>query len=322
MKSQMTAFNGDASQKQALIESVRGRWLANELAPCAILKWAPDISFYSLNGALIEGEDSEAYEQRTGIPVTLALLCESLMAVATVTTPDASKPVGHRFHLSNRIRAFGLEWLEAIRPGADLAGVQTRFMVSFGDWFLSPSYALGAHLEPGVRAVAERILATWKLELAGTLSDDKLWRDIRKAAVQASEACSDPWCYDLATAVESLAWPAAKIQAEFKQFFMIIVGQLLTWLQQPYLHPDDQANRVALFEAMRALSVAEAESSMDEQATEKLFESRSEWSRALAGRRDATIMDRARAARLKAMEATDPPIRELMDSMLKLLATA
>ena len=58
------------------------------------------------------------------------------------------------------------------------------------------------------------------------------------------------------------------------------------------------------------------------QATEKLFESRPEWSRALAGRLDAAIMDRARAARLEAMEATDPPIRALMDSMLKLLAAA
>jgi hypothetical protein len=318
----LNAFHGDAKQKAALIESVRERWSSGQLVPCAILKWAPDIGFYSLNAALVGGEDAQLYEERTGIPLTLALLCESMLTMAVVTTPDASKPAGTAIHLTPRMRNFGLEWLEAIRPGAELGSVLPRFMADFLAWFLSPNYALGERLEPGVRESAQRILALWKDELTGAPPDDKAWRQVRRAAVQASEACSDPWCFNLAIAVESLAWPAENIRAEFKQFFMMIMGQLSAYLQQPYLHPDDQANTVAMFGALRALAAAEQEEPMDQASTQKLFDSRPEWSQALAGRLDAAIMDRVRAARLVAMEATDCPIREMMDSMLKLLAAA
>lgn len=318
----MNAFNSDAKLKETLIESVRERWSNGQLVPCAILKWVPDMGFYSLNSALIESEDAQLYEQRTGIPVTLALLCESMVTMAVVTTPDASKPAGSAFHLQPPMRSFGIEWLEAIRPGADLDSVLPAFMARYLVWFLSPGYALGEHIEPAVRLAAERILALWQLELAGERPEDKAWREVRKAAVQASEACTDPWCYDLATAVESLAWPADDIRVEFKQFFMIILGQLSAFQRQPYLHPDDQANTVAMFEAMRALTAAEAEGPMDQATTQALFDSRPDWSRALAGRLDPAILDRVRAAKLAAQEATDRPIRQLMDSMLELLVAA
>lgn len=318
----LKAYNSDASHKAALIESVRERWLAGALVPCAILKWAPDIGFYSLNAALIEGEDVQVYEARTGIPITLALVCESMLTTAVVTTPDAAKPAGSAIHLNPGMRGFGLEWFEAIAPGAQLDSVLPRFMAAYLAWFLSSDYALGVRLEPAVREAAQRILALWQQDLAGVRTDDQAWRAVRRSAVKASGQCTDPWSYNLAVAVESLAWPADDIRAEFKQFFMIIMGQLTAYLQQPYLHPDDQANTVAMFTALQALAAAELEGPMDQAATEQLFASDPAWQQALNGRLDADIMARVRAARLVAMEATDRPIRQVMDIMLQLLAAA
>jgi hypothetical protein len=318
----MQAFQGDVALKARMTESVRARWAANELLPASILKWQPDQKIVSLCAAMVESQDGDVFQQRTGIPLELAMLCEALIAVGVDLRPDETQPGGFVMRGAPSILSFGMEWLDAIPPGADLSVVVPRFMAQVVEMVLKPDFAVAEHIVPDVRDAASRVLELWKLELLGRAVEAKDWRSVRMAAVMASEACNTPWCFPIAAFVEALAWPVHTVAAEFVSLFQTFLVNWMNYLERPFLSEEDRANQLHALIGWQAIARAERDAAQDEAAMQALLDTMPDSKRALMAVGDPIVRERVREAKARAREATVPVLRGQMDCVLKLIAAA
>ena len=318
----MQAFHGDAELKARLVDPLRPQWAANELIPASILKWDTENKVYSLCAAMIKDQGNDQFEQQTGIPFEMAMLCEALILSNIEVVGDPTNPKGFAMDGSKEIMSFGMEWLDAVRPGADLSGVVPGFMVQLFSTLLAADFVLAKHIEPRVRAAVAGVLALWKREMAGDAVTPKEWSSVRRAAVEASEACSDPWCFPIAGMVETLAWPLLGIAPEFVSIFQSFTFTWLGYLQGPFLSEEDRATQEHELAGGMRMAKAGRNSELDEAAAMALLDEVPDQKRAMFAKMDPVYRERVRAAKRQARVATDPVVRRQMDLMLTLIKAA
>jgi hypothetical protein len=317
----MKAFHGDVGVKAELVERVRARWNNGELFSAGVLRWMPEQKAFSIGGALAQTADNDEFEKTTGIPIQLALLCESVVATTTVMFEDKEKATGYDFVTDKEIKRFEMEWLDAIHPGAQLSGVLPQFMAFYLETLLAADFAMAKHIEPGVRAVGERILEKWRAELAGQTSDPATWRSIRNDAVKASGTVTDPWCYPIAYFMETLAWPVADVAGEFGQPFGYLTGNWISFLRRPF-YAEEHRNRGELsLVGFRKMEEAEKAGVTGDEAIQKFLDTIPEIKKAMMPLPPEDAL-RYKKDQVRAFEATTPPMRRMMDRILKLIAAA
>ena len=319
----MNAFKGDAHLKSEMLDRVRSKSDAGQLITASVLRWMPDQSLFSVCGALVESGDNDVFVERSGIPIALALLCEGIVGMTTVTIPDKSRAIGYEFRGHPELNRFALEWLDAVRPGADLSGVLPRYMVEFLAFMLSADFDQAPFISPAMRLVAERILANWTRELAGETIDQKSWRGLRADAVAATEMISEAWAYPIAHFIETLAWPVRDVAGEFMQPYSFVCTNWLAFVQRPYLAEEDRRiAELSLKGHLLAKQEEERTGPLSTEAYSALLDANPDIKAAMMFHTDPVTNARVKEGQLRAFEATVPRMRRLMDRLLALIAAA
>lgn len=317
-----SAFLGDPARKAALVEQIRTRWQAGQVFPLPYLKWRTDGGMVSLAGALAQTQVPEEFIERTGLPVELATLCESLVYSGAEFREDEGAPWGMAIRGAEPVLAFAMEWLEAVPVGADLGLVVPRFMHAFLAGILAPEFAMAAHLRPALRASAERILGQWERELNDQPVTAKEWRSVRAEALRASEDQSDPWGFVLAEGIESLAWPVKGLAAEFVPIFQVFMKELRQFLVTPFLSSEDREIVTRSLVGLRALSRAQRDPQLSQLPTELLLKHDPPSQRAVQALMNAQTQARLDVARRQAQALLDRSMREQMDRLCRLIQAA
>lgn len=318
----MQAFNGSQALKDEMVGRVRSQWAEGRLVAGGGLLWDDEKGLYSLNAALAETSDGDQFVARTGIPLEVALLCESTLVLNTVTVVDKSKKIGYAVVHDPALGTAVTDWLDAIRPGSDLQGVVPKFMVDFLDYVLSDGFAQRQFIPAEVRDAAEKILAHWKLELSGQAVDAKAWRQLRGEAVKATERTNQPWAYPISHFVETMAWPLTSMTSEFRQPYMFVTGSLLSFLQVPYHAEEDQKlSELALkgHLTMRDLDRVGKSTPEDRQA---MLDANPDIKEAMTWYSDADRNARVKSAQQRAFAATTPLILQLMAKLVQFIKEA
>ncbi|HET7866219.1 MAG TPA: hypothetical protein VFL86_17610 [Burkholderiaceae bacterium] len=313
------AFHGDPARKANMVDRVRTKWTRGQVFPLSYLKWRTDGGMVSLSGVLAETQLPEQFIERTGLPVELATLCESLVFAGAEFSEDKSAPRGLAVRGGEAILAFAMEWLDALPVGADLGGVVPRFMQSFLASVLAPEFAMAAHVPPAVRACAERILGAWEREMSGQQVAPNEWRSLRADALRASEDHSDAWGYVLSELVESLAWPVRGLAPEFVPIFQVFVKELRQFLLAPYLSTED---RELLTQSLVGLRELSRDPQFSQLPTETLLERNTQSMRAVRTLMQEDTQTRLQAARQQAQSESDRVLRLQMDSLRRLIEAA
>lgn len=318
----LQAFHGDAALKATLIDSVRDRWAARKLLPATILKFDTENQLYSLGGALADTQDIGEFVEKTGVPHELAMLCEALVGAGVEVAGQPGTPPTFTLEGADDTLAFGLQWLEAIKPGADLTKVVPSFIVQFLAYSLSPEFSLAPHIEPASRAVAERILAAWRLEQAGTPIDGKEWRAIRRQAQAAAAEISDPWGEPYRAFIEGLGWPVSGLGSEFVAMFRALATTWMAAIQQPFLDEEDQKIQVLMMVGWKRYAKALGDHPDDEEAAQGVLDAHPEEKAAMMTMGDPVIRARLRVGKARAVGAIAPVLRTQMEELLRLIRAA
>lgn len=311
----MHAFGGDPAVKARLLERVRAPWAARTLVPDANLNWQRDGTPDSVAGTLGETQDRATFEERTGIPAALALLCETLLA-PVFKTVDPEDSVGG----TAPVLSFGIEWLDAIQPGADLGMVVPRFARHCLEMLLQPDFALAPYISAEFRAVGHQIAALWDRELAGETPAPADWRRVRKAALAANASETPVWGYRVATLLEVVAWPLRSISGEFVTVFPAFLFNLLMFLETAHMTEQECRDREHMLIGWRALAIAPRDEAgnIDGDPLELLPEAQ----RVMSMEHITGTMERMMAVREAASPAKERVIRGLMDTLLGLIQRA
>ncbi len=319
---QYCAFQGDPARKTEMVDRVRTLWEKGQVFPLSYLKWRTDGGMVSLSGALSETQVPEQFIERTGLPVELATLCEGMVFAGAEFSEDKSARLGLALRGAKQILAFAIEWLDAIPVGADLRDVVPRFMHGFLSDVLAPDFAMTAHVSPDLHACGERILGLWERELSDVQVAPKEWRTLRADALRASDDHSDPWGYALSELVESLAWPARGLAAEFVPIFQIFVKELRQFLAAPHLSIEDQAVLTQSLVGLRELNRAQRDPQLSGLPTETLLERDPQSKQAVLAFMKPEMQARINAAKLHAQSRSDSLLRQQMDRLRQLIEAA
>ncbi|NWK94587.1 hypothetical protein DM806_02655 [Sphingobium lactosutens] len=315
------AFGGDAARKSAMVEAVRPRWESNALLPATILKWDADSEIHSLGGALAETDDRATFEEKTGIPLECAMLCEALMALAVDISADPTSAQGFSMRGPSGILSFGMEWLDAVRPGADLSEVVPQFAAYILGIISSDVFALAGEIEPPVKAVAAQIHALWLRELAGETIASSEWSIVRRKAMAATTSNRSLFGHTIATFVESVAWPVRSLAPEFVALFQTVLVTWMTYLQRPFFSEEEQRDQDHAMIGWQRIDQVSREGGSDEDmqaALDALPESK----RVMESTFAPDVKARRAEVQEQARIATDPMLREQMNIVLKLIADA
>lgn len=316
------AFQGDPACKADMVGRVRTRWTQGQAFALPYLKWRTNGGMVSLSGTLAQTQVPEEFVERTGLPVELASLCESLVFAGVELSEDKSAPSGLVIRGSEAIMAFAMDWLDAIPVGADLGDVVPRFMHGFLASVLAPDFAMAAHVSPAVRACAERILGLWEHEMGGVQVMPKEWRSLRADALRAVEDHSDPWSYASSELVESLAWPARGLAPEFVPIFQMFMKELRQFLVAPFLSSEDRDILMQSLVGLRELILAQRDPELSQLPTETLLERNPQTKHAVTAFMKAEVQARFDATKPQAQPAWDRVLRHQMDSLLRLIEAA
>lgn len=316
MQTSYSAFLGDPALKAHLLERVRARWAACELAPDISLKWQWEGQTDSLGGTLGQTRDCATFEAETGIPVDLAMLCEALLSAAVTKPQTADAAIGG----APEILAFGMEWLEAIRPGADPAMVVPRFARDCLETLLAADFVLAPHITSAFRDVGMTILALWDRELAGETPGGAEWRSVRQSAMGANANETPIWGYRVATLLEAIAWPVQSVAGEFVGQFAYFLLSWLMCLECAHMTEDERADREHMLIGWRAMTIAPRSESgtIDTDPLEDLLQSQ----RVMAPEYVMQTMQRTVATKAAARDSKDTIVRALMDRLLTLIREA
>lgn len=316
------AFLGDPALKATMVERVRARWTQRQVFPLAYLKWRTDGGIVSLSGALAETQVPEAFVERTGLPVELATLCEGLVNSGVEFIEDEHAHRGMAVRGGESILGFAIEWLDAVPVGADLGSVVPRFMHGFLSSVLEPGFAMAAHVSPGVRACARRVLDLWAREAGGAPVAPQEWRSVRTDALRAADDHDDPWGHVPSELVESLAWPAPGLAAEFVPIFQVFVKELRQFQLMPWLSAEDRDLVTRSLAGFRELNRAQRDPELSQLPFEALLERQPHSKDAVVAVMKAEMQARLGAARQQARPTLDPGLRQWMDRMLDLIRAA
>lgn len=318
----MQAFNGNQALKDELVGRVRAQWAAGQLVAGGGLLWDEEKSLFSINGALAQTADAAEFESRTGIALDVALLCESTLALSVVAVKDKTKKIGYASIHDPALDSAVTAWLDAIRPGADLQSVIPKFMVYFLEFVLSNDYAQRDYVPADVRAVAQKILNNWKSELGGQTVDAKTWRQVRGEAVQASEQITQAWAYPIAHFVETMAWPLPTMTKEFRQPFMFITGNLLSFLQSPFhVDEDKRLSELALLGHLK-MREQDREGKTAPEDRQALLDANPDIKEAMTWFSDDERNARVKRGQQKAFAATTPVVKQFMDKLVTFIKEA
>lgn len=312
------AFGGSPAVKSQMIEPVRAQWSARALVPDANLNWNSDGQANSISGTLAGTRDRGEFEQRTGIPADLAQLCEELIATGVRTSGAPDK--GFSLDAADAVLAFGTEWLDAIRPGADLSLIVPRFARHCLDLLLKPDFALAGHISPDLRGVGFQILSFWDRELAGQSTTRSDWRGVQRAAMSATAKDTDAWGYRVATFIEAIAWPVQSVSREFVGLFEPFLFNWLMYLETAFMTGEERRDREHLLLGWKAMATAPRDEAGNIEVDP--LESLPESSRVISSDYVMRTMGRAMAIRRAARDRKEVVIRDLMDAILTLIRCA
>ena len=312
------AFGSDPAVKSQMLEPVRARWSARALAPDLNLNWKNDDQPDSISGTLAKTQDRGKFEQRTGIPADLAQLCELLVAagVRKSEAPDG----GFFLDAADPVLAFGTEWLDAIRPGADLSLIVPHFARHCLDRLLKPDFVLAGHISPDLRGTGFQILSFWDRELAGGSTARSEWRDLQRAAMIVTAKDKDAWGYRVATFIEAIAWPVRSVSREFVGLFEPFLFNWLMYLETAFMTDEERIDREHLLLGWKAMATAPRDEAgnIDIDPLESLPES----SRVISSDHIMRTMDRMMTVREASRDRKDEVIRDLMNTVLTLIDKA
>lgn len=314
----LQAFGGSSAVKSQMLERILAPWSAHALAPDVNLNWNSDGQANSISGTLAETRDRAEFEQRTGIPADLALLCEQLIAAGTSKSDAADK--GFSLESADTVWAFGVEWLDAIRPGADLSMIVPQFARHCLDLLLNPDFDLARRISPDLRGVGFQILSFWDRELAGQSTTRDDWRGVQRAAMIATAKDSDAWGYRVATFIEAIAWPVRSVSREFAGLFEPFLFNWLMYLETAFMTDRERMDREHLLLGLKAMATAPRDEvgNIDFDPLESLPES----SRVISSDYIMRTMDRMAAVREAARDRKDEVIRGQMNTVLTLIRSA
>ncbi|MEP7350311.1 MAG: hypothetical protein ABI668_10240 [Sphingorhabdus sp.] len=315
----LRAFLGDPALRTETLKRVRERWEARQVIPMLFLKWSANNQFASLAGTIAETQDPETFVARTGIPLELALLCETLISEGISFLDDENAPFGFVMRGDNMIWSFGTEWLEAIAADDDVSDVVARFLPSFLARILSDDFPLSGHIGPEVRAAAQEIVNLWSRELRGEIVSRQEWRTVRASALRASDTSGDAEGYPVAELVESLPWPLAGIVTEIPAICQKFLHSYLQVLAAPFLPEQDQVDRIACLVGAREMSRARSDARFANASDEDILDHFPQLKRAMLATGQPEAVSRMEAAKQRARPLTAPFLREQMDSLLTLL---
>ncbi|MDO7834630.1 hypothetical protein Q4610_06185 [Sphingobium sp. HBC34] len=314
------AFSGSQTVKNRMIAPVRAQWTARALAPDTDLNWNRDGQPDSINGALAQTQDRTVFEQRTGIPADLAQLCEHLVAAGVRKSDAPDTAAGFALEGADAVLAFGIGWLDAIRPGADLGMIVPQFARHCLNRLLEPNFALAGHISPDLRGAGLQILAFWDRELAGHTMTRGDWRDVQRQAMAATAKDTDPWSYRIATFIEALAWPVRSVSREFVGLFEPFLFNWLIYCETAFMTDEERTDREHLLLAWKAMATAPRDEgvNIDFDPLESLPQS----ARVISVDHVMRTMDRMIAIREAARPRKDEVILDLMNGLLTLIRAA
>ncbi len=203
MGSTFSAFHGDAARKQTALECLTRHWRAGRVMPEMSTSFGDPPVQCSVMGCTIEGNDDETYERELGIPAGVARLHETLLQHCGRVHMPAGPDGALRFEAADFARDYPLQWLIAIRVGADLRPVIPQFVAWLLHDFLDSTQW---SLEPQARSVAKLLAALMDGDLSGTPAPEARWVAARLAAVHATDKAKDDLAVATCTFMESVAW--------------------------------------------------------------------------------------------------------------------
>lgn len=312
-------FLGDAVLRAATLKRVRDRWGARQAVPFIYLKWSPNSNFASLAGIIAETQDPKEFVARTGIPLELALLCETLINAGISFVDDENVPLGFVMHGDEAIWSFGIEWLDAIAVDEDVSDVVARFLPIFLERIVSDDFPLSVHVEPEVRAAAREIMSLWTRELRGEVLPRQEWRTLRASALHATEASGAPEGYPVAELIESLSWPLASIATEFPAICQKFLHSYLQVLAARFLPERDRTDWLKCLVGARELSRARGGARFAAASEEDILDHFPQIKRAMLAMQQPEAVSRMDAAKQRARPLLTPFLREQMDAILILL---
>jgi hypothetical protein len=314
------AFGGNPATKIEMIEPVLAQWNARALVPDANFQWESAEHPNSISGALAKTRDRSEFEQRTGIPADLALLCELLLATGVRKSETQDKSTGFSLEADDAVFAFGTEWLDAIRPGANLSMVVPQFARHCLDRLLKPDFDLATHVSSDIRDAGCEILSLWDRELAGENTTRRDWRGIQRAAMLAAANDTDPWGYRVGAFIEAIAWPVRSVAREFVGLFDPFLFNWLMYLETPFMTDEEKMDRAHMLLGWKAMATAPRDEAghIDFDPLESLPES----VRVISSEYIMRTMDRTIAVRESAQADKNAVIRDLMVTLLGLIRSA
>lgn len=316
---QLAAFLGNPDLKAATLARVRPPWEARQIVPLLYLKWSSGRNFGSLAGAIAETQDPALFVGKTGLPLPLALLGETLINAGITFEDDDAAPYGFRMLGPEAIWSFGLEWLDAVPVGADLSDVVPGFLPVFLGLVLSPQFPLSDHIDPEVRAAAEAIHALWNIELSGEAVPRSAWRQVRSQAQSAAEGWADPAGSAVAALVESLPWPSAGIAMELPTICQTFLNAQLHMLAAMASTKRDSLAWCDSLLAERELDVLRSDARYAHLSEPELLDSFPVLKQRMRLAESPEMAARMDAAKPDARRQMTPFLRVLMDGLLVLL---
>jgi len=183
----LNAYQSMPTVRDAAIERLRRHAADKQLAP-GPLAW--NGSKGSLVGCILEDEDLARWETELGLPQWLAVTADGI--AAQQASVDAAL-------------AFGVDLLNAIRPGADVSPAASAVILdALGDagGFVAALSALPA----GLQQALSEVEALHCRALAGERPAAAEWRAARRTATALTDAQPSELLKSLSACVETAAW--------------------------------------------------------------------------------------------------------------------
>ena len=200
----MRAYPEGAAQKSSAVAAIEAA-IASENLP------GEDRARPASLAAIIAGSaDPRAYERTMGIPGSLALLGDEVLA--SYPEPEPA-------------RVFARSWVAAPEPGADLGGVPGAILLWFLDWALASGVASN---DATLQELMIEIRSKHHELLQGSSVDRASWADARRRALAFTDAAEGDSVL-MGRLAETLAWPpltARTVIAESLRIFADLVALL------------------------------------------------------------------------------------------------
>jgi hypothetical protein len=226
-----SAFHGDVTIKQAALDRLTRHWRSGRLVPWMKTSFGAPPVVSSLMGATIEGNDDAEYERQLGIPAGVARLHETLLPHCGQMHVPSSQDKAPRFEAADFARDYPLQWLAAVRVGADLHAVLPRFVA----WLVHDMLDANAWpLDTHTRAAGQALAALLDKCLAGERVEAASWAAARQAAVRATDRASDDLALAACRFVESVAWPPDSSAAEWPSALAALWFELVELFRKPH----------------------------------------------------------------------------------------